>query len=420
MSDNYSIQTNFKEGPDENNIDLGEKFLTKNKLLRYYNQLVEDPKIAHRALVGFGSIKTASPTLGFTYGITINTSVLLNTTNADWKQVDMCYTDTAGSLHIAAIKTDGSLWTWGYNGYGQLGNSTVTSSSTPIKIGTGVDWKQVSCGIYFNVAVKTSGTLWSWGSNDLGQLGLSNITNRSSPVQIGTGTDWKQVSCGYKHFIAVKTDGTLWTCGYNYNGQLGLSNITNRSSPVQVGTGTDWSQISVDRYHSAAIKTDGTLWMWGMNNYGQLGVSSAASNILTPRQVGTTADWKQVSCGYTHSAAIKTDGTLWTWGYDMRWSLGISITIYSNGRNIPGLIENASNSWKYVSVGKYSTSAIKTDGTLWAWGDNTGIPYYPVLGITINSVISSITQVGNNSNWISIVNKNYSMIGIVDNSDEFI
>jgi len=166
--------------------------------------------------------------------------------------------------------------------------------------------------------------LWGMGKNDLGQLGTNDITWRSSPVQtIAGGANWKQVSGGGLHTAAIKTDGTLWTWGFNLLGQLGNNTRTNRSSPVQtVSGGTNWKQVACGAYHTAAIKTDGTLWLWGYNTYGQLGNNNITNQSSPVQTVSGGTNWKSVAGGMYHTAAIKTDGTLWTWGFNLQGQLG--------------------------------------------------------------------------------------------------
>jgi alpha-tubulin suppressor-like RCC1 family protein len=162
-----------------------------------------------------------------------------------WSKISM------GSNMSAAIKTDGTLWTWGYNGFGKLGLGDASiypvnaNRSSPTQVGALTNWSEISCNGGSNmIAVKTDGTLWSWGANSYGALGLGNTTNYSSPKQVGALTAWSKVA-GNNHFsIALKTDGTLWTWGRNNFGQLGQGNTTNRSSPVQVGALTTWLTIS--------------------------------------------------------------------------------------------------------------------------------------------------------------------------------
>ena len=176
--------------------------------------------------------------------------------------------------------------------------------SSPVQVGALTNWKQVACGYTHTVSVKTGGTLWSCGYNNTGRLGLGDVVHRSSPVQVGLLTNWKQVACGYTHTVSVKTDGTLWSCGYNNTyGQLGLGDVVNRSSPVQVGLLTNWKQVSCGRYHTVSVKTDGTLWSCGYNTNGQLGLGNVVHR-SSPVQVGSLTNWKQVAGGRYHTVAI--------------------------------------------------------------------------------------------------------------------
>lgn len=170
----------------------------------------------------------------------------------NWYQVSCAYTFSM------AIKTDGTLWTWGsvlVGGYGELGLSDILGTySSPVQIGTLTNWKQVSCAESTTGAVKTDGTLWTWGRNASGVLGTNATAHRSSPTQIGTLTNWKQVSCGGQHMVATKKDGTLWAWGNNYNGRVGDNSTVTKSSPVQVGTETNWKKIDVGRINSLAVR----------------------------------------------------------------------------------------------------------------------------------------------------------------------
>jgi hypothetical protein len=215
---------------------------------------------------------------------------------------------------------EGNLWTWGRNGAfgsntGALGDNTSTARSTPVTTSSGgANWKQVSCGGYNTSAIKTDGTLWTWGGNGNGNLGDNTTTDRSTPVTtFAGGTNWKQVAGGNRHTAAIKTDGTLWTWGYNNFGQLGVNITTQRITPVTTfAGGTNWKQVTCGGYFTSAIKTDGTLWTWGRGAEGQIGdnTTTIRSTPVTTFAGGT--NWKQVACGYSHTSAIKTDGTLWT------------------------------------------------------------------------------------------------------------
>jgi alpha-tubulin suppressor-like RCC1 family protein len=205
----------------------------------------------------------------------------------------------------------GTLWTWGLNSNGQLGDNTITNKRTPVTtFSGGTNWKQISGGAYHTAAIKTDGTLWTWGYNFYGQLGDNTTTDRSTPVTtFSGGTNWKQVDCGNGHTAAIKTDGTLWTWGYNSNGQLGDNTTTTRSTPVTTFSGgTNWKQVSGGEVHTAAIKTDGTLWTWGYNSNGQLGDNTITNKRTPVTTFSGGANWKQVSGGGDLTAAI-TSGT---------------------------------------------------------------------------------------------------------------
>jgi alpha-tubulin suppressor-like RCC1 family protein len=312
--------------------------------------------------------------LGNNTGITRSTPVTTFAGGVNWKQV------ACGDTQSLAIKTDGTLWTWGDARYGALGVDFVSGSgrSTPVTtFAGGTNWKQVSSGYRHSAAIKTDGTLWVWGFNTSGQQGNNTTDTKPTPVTtFAGGTNWKQVDCGTQHTAAIKTDGTLWTWGGNTFGALGDNTITQRNTPVTTFTGgTNWKQVSCGSYHTLAIKTDGTLWTWGYNYTGQLGLNNSgdAFNQLDRSIPVTTfaggTNWKQVDCGNSHTTAIKTDGTLWTWGRNSYGALGINNTTQIN---TPVTTFAGGTNWKQVSAGGFHTAAIKTDGTLWTWGSNYG------------------------------------------------
>jgi alpha-tubulin suppressor-like RCC1 family protein len=307
-------------------------------------------------------------------------------TASNWSLVSVA------SYTTMATKTDGTLWAWGRNNYGQLGQNDGVARSNPVQIGALTNWNLVSCGYYSMGAIKTDGTLWAWGRNDNGQLGLNDLVLRSSPTQIGSGTTWSQVSAtGGGFWLATKTDGTLWAWGQNNYGQLGQNSTVNRSSPVQVGSGTTWSKVSASLLtgNGSAIKTDGTLWTWGQGNYGQLGISDLNYK-SSPVQVGSGTTWSLISASNYAFAATKTDGTLWTWGRNNSGNLGLNDAVW---RSSPTQV--AGTTWSKISLGTYEISAIKTNGTLWTWGWNV----YGASGLNDRVSRSSPVQVGSATNW---------------------
>ena len=306
-----------------------------------------------------------------------------------------------------ASKTDGTLWSWGYNGFGQLGLGDTTSRSSPVQIGALTTWTtNFSVGGIHTAAIKTDGTLWTWGYKANGVLGQNDATSRSSPTQVGALTNWSKVACGTMHVLAIKTDGTLWAWGAGYPGKLGNGATGDVLSPVQIGALTNWSSIAGGAWHSAAIKTDGTLWVWGRNNYGQLGRGNT-TNYSSPVQVGALTTWSKVSCGNNHTLAIKTDGTLWTWGSNNMGSLGQNLSPLTH-RSSPVQV-GALTTWDKLSGSTaYHSAAIKTDGTLWVWGNNSG----GALGLGTTTNYSSPVQVGVRTTWASVSTSPYDTFGI--------
>ncbi len=252
---------------------------------------------------------------------------------------------------IDEFGTVGTLWSWGDNGSGQLGDNTIVNKSSPVQtIDGGTDWKSVSISWDHSSAIKTDGSLWAWGDNNDGELGDNTITHRSSPVHADAGgSDWKSVSCGNSYTTAIKTDDTLWSSGVNNNGQLGDNTITYRSSPVPIaGGGTNWKLISAGWDHNIALKTDGTLWSWGRNDSGQLGDNTITHRSSPVPITGGGTNWKLISGGGYHSAAIKTDGTLWSWGHNNSGQLGDNTITH---RSSPIQTVTGGTNWKFVDCG---------------------------------------------------------------------
>jgi len=231
-------------------------------------------------------------------------------------------------LTTMALKTDGSLWAWGLNGYGQLGDGTTTDSSTPVQIGEEKGWKVVSAsmGQYGpTVAIRTDGSLWAWGRNDYGELGIGTRgedTSKKAPVQVGTDKDWAAVSVGYYHSMALKTNGSLWGWGNNRTGALGDGTTANRIAPAQIGAAKNWAAVCAGLDRTVAIMTDGSLWEWGLDVFSDDISGNSKDNRNTPVQVGTEKNWAAVTACSYHTVALKTDGSLWAWGRNDRGELG--------------------------------------------------------------------------------------------------
>lgn len=297
------------------------------------------------------------------------------------KMLDNVVTVSCEAGNTAAVKSDGTLWTWGFNFYAQLGNGTRERSTVPTKVLDNV--AAISLGSGHTAAIKTDGTLWMWGRNNLGQLGNGGAGNEKDKygdsyqtVPVKVLDNVVAVSCGSLSTAAIKTDGTLWMWGNNNRGQLGNGGAGNEKSweggtpyqTVPVKVLDNVTAVSCGNNYTAVIKADGTLWMWGENNSGQLGNSGKANGkdrygtLYQTVPVKVLDNVATVNFGGSYTAAIKTDGTLWTWGSNGLGQLG-------NGTRNPSAVPiKVLDNVAAVSCSSASTIAVKTDGTLWAWG----------------------------------------------------
>ena len=276
-----------------------------------------------------------------------------------------------GTNWTISTKTDGTIWSWGINTHGQLGLNSQTQYSSPVQVGSDTTWNTATCGSNMSYATKTDGTLWSWGYNNRGELGVNDTNRRSSPTQI-PGTTWgsgDKLSSGHDFVLSIKTDGTLWSWGSNSYGCLGHNNAHptgTASSPVQV-PGTNWAMVRGNQTSAAATKTDGTLWAWGMNNGGGAGSLGQNDQVgySSPVQIPGTTWSKVIGVGPFAYTALKTDGTLWAWGVNTDGKLGQNnTTAYSSPVQIPG------TTWSNGVGSAYAAFWVKTDGTGWRWGNN--------------------------------------------------
>jgi len=222
----------------------------------------------------------------------------------------------------AALKSDGTVWCWGPNLDGQIGNGTTsqTGQTTPIQVRNLTEVITIASGGSHNIALKADGTVWAWGNNLSGEIGDGTSTNRYRPVQVSGLTGVKAIATAHWHNVALKTDGTVWCWGYNNFGQIGDGTTTTRRTPVQVSGLSGITAIEVGNFINVAIKTDGTAWAWGRNNYGQIG-DGTTTDRYRPVQVSCFKDFAEIGLGF-HTVVIKTDGTVWTWGKNQYGQLG--------------------------------------------------------------------------------------------------
>lgn len=312
-----------------------------------------------------------------------------------------------GRENTYIIRSDGTLWATGNGAQGRLGNNQVNSQSSPIQI-VGTNWACVAGGWYYCTATKADGTMWSWGQSNNGYLGNGAVSPWpavSSPVQVGSGNTWptqRGKMCSGQHTLAVKTDGTLWGWGRGTLGQLGNNSTNNSNSPVQIGSDNTWEYATVSRrddttgqQFSAAVKTNGTLWMWGHNTDGVLGQNLSMASLQgtsSPVQVGSNNNWKWVKAGNGNVWAVKTDNTLWGWGNNFWGQLGQNNNIHrSSPVQITGStfnftdIDQFSMSWRHGLVTDVNEDLYFTGENFWGEG---------ALGYTGNKNV--LTQVSSN------------------------
>jgi alpha-tubulin suppressor-like RCC1 family protein len=280
---------------------------------------------------------------------------------------------SGGAEHSCGIKQDQSLWCWGNDANGQLGNGPLVTATqaSPYRVDRSF-YESVSAGGFTTCAIRTDGTLWCWGRNLSGQVGIGvNGANVESPAVVGTDL-WMQVSVGEVHTCGIKRDGTLWCWGAEQSGALGNGgNSANRPSPVQIGTDR-WSYISAGYLSTCGIKDDGSLWCWGGDAGGKLGNGSATTaDQTTPSRVAEYGPWVKVATaesGGHSTCAIKTNGSMWCWGNDAIGQLGNG-TLDTADKDSPVPVSSYRR-FTDVDVGEGSPCALAVDGSMWCWGSD--------------------------------------------------
>jgi RHS repeat-associated protein len=305
-------------------------------------------------------------------------------TSAD--PTDVSTSLAAGWYHSLVAKADGTVWAFGYNAYGQLGNNSTTDSSTPAQVPGLTGVVAVAAGAYHSVALRADGTVWTWGANGSGQLGNNSTVDSHVPVQVQGLTDVVAIAAGTLHTLALRADGTVWAWGHDANGQLGNNSTTNSPVPVLVQGLTNVVAVAGGYAHSVALRADGTVWGWGYNGYGQLG-NNTTTDSLVAVQVPGLAGVAGIASGFFHTMALKAaDGSVWGWGYNGHGQLGNNSTVDSHVPVAASGLTNVAG----VRAGEYSSAAVKPDATTAAWGYNA----YGQLGTGTTTDVSVPTAVG--------------------------
>ncbi len=311
-----------------------------------------------------------------------------------------------GGNHCVALLTDGSLWAWGQNAGGQLGDSSTTDSEMAKPIGNENNWTVITAGEGFTHAIKADGSLWGWGINKIGQLGISTKNLKymyTIPVQIGKDNDWQMVSSGKNFTVGLRKDGSIWVWGAGVS--MLLSRETKRYEPIKIAdkNNQDWKHIAAGDEFFMAIKKDGSLWTMGKIN--------GDNKIFV--KINNDKDWVSMDAGRLHAMAIKNDGSLWGWGENSYGQLGNGSKVNSK---VPVKVEG---SFKAVTATENYTAAIRKsdDNVLWwgqSWPIKQGEPspvvtgktsFYPMIAATTKGMI--IIAIDNTQIWEFSINKNY-------------
>jgi alpha-tubulin suppressor-like RCC1 family protein len=304
----------------------------------------------------------------------------------------------AGTYHVLALKSDGSVWSWGSNAYGELGvpqtgtcSSFCISTPGPVTGLAGIGFlkniKAIAAGDDFSLALLKSGIVVGWGRNDSGQLGRGTTDSNLNdvPVAVHTITNAVTLAAMGDHAMALTSDGRVFAWGYNYYGETGDGTfINNTPVPTQVRSLPPIKAIATGYYHDLALGTNGIVYAWGYGYYGELGnntppvynCTTCYNSYAIPTQVANLTGVKAIAAGYYHSLAIKTDGTVWAWGYNSSGQLGIgpnsSFYSYNAPVQVVGTggtgttLQNAAA----IAAGWNHSLVVLTDGSVVAFGDN--------------------------------------------------
>jgi alpha-tubulin suppressor-like RCC1 family protein len=273
-------------------------------------------------------------------------------------------TIASGNHYTVLVKPDGTVWAWGNNDQGQLGDGTQTNRWRPTQVAGLTDVVAAAVGLDFSLVLTSTGTVWAWGGNSCGQVGDGTTTLRLTPVSLAL-TNIVAIAAGGQHAMAMQADGTVYVWGRNDFGQLGNGGTTNNPTPTINTSFASASAIGGGFYHTLVVKSNGTVWGAGSNASGQLGVASLTSQ-LTPVQMGGSMTTAVAAVGgENHSVILLADHTVLAVGLNNHGQLGNAGSTTSTPATVSGL-----TSVKEIGAGKWDSGALKTDGSIWTWGYN--------------------------------------------------
>ncbi len=275
----------------------------------------------------------------------------------------------AGQAHSLALKADGTVLAWGNDAGGQLGdNATLEDKPTPVVVSGASNIIAISAGYFHSLALKSDGTMFSWGNNSRGQLGDSVVkADKPTPVAVSGASDIVAIGAGSEHSLALKADGTVLAWGSDVEGQLGNNTqFADQPLPVAVMTSSNIVGISAGTSHSLAFTSSGNVLAWGSDFGGQLGDNIPKVNKPTPVAVSSVSNIVAVAGGFFHSLALKADGTVLAWGSNTYGELGNGNQLY---QGLPVAVENSSGIVT-IAAGLHLSLALRSDGTVQSWGHN--------------------------------------------------
>lgn len=316
-----------------------------------------------------------------------------------WKKVSL------GFGHGCAIKMDNTAWCWGDADYGKTARGNTTDSNVPTAVFAGADtWLDIDAGVNQTCGIKANGSGWCWGFGTSGQLGNGATSSSTAAVTLAGGGTWKAINSGDLQGCAVKSDDTLWCWGQNAGGEVGDGTVTQRSSPVQVAGGGTWSFVAGGSYFTCGIRANGERTCWGSNGgEGRLG-DGAGEASMVPTAINPPTPWRYVTAGAKMACGIKTDNTLWCWGENGSGQLGnnSTVNIYTPAQVAVG------TTWKSVAAAELFACGIRSDDTGWCWGSNGN--GYLGDGTGVNSLVP--VQIAGGGTWKLIDVGNVHSCGI--------
>jgi len=270
----------------------------------------------------------------------------------------------SGDSHTLARQSNGAVWVWGYNYSGQLGDGTYLTSTIPLQIAID-SIRSISANAALSLALKEDGTVWGWGFGGTGQLEAPENIRINTPIQIDGLSDVSAISTGGEHCLALKSDGTVWAWGDNTYGQLGVSGPRTNSIPRQIPELFDIIAIAAGGYHNLALRSDGSVFAWGWNGEGQLGLGSTEQTILIPTQIASLPNVTCIDAGSHHSVARLANGSVLGWGHNKNGQLGLAI---HGDITVPTPISQLQNI-DTIAAGYNNTIAIDRSGDVHAFGE---------------------------------------------------